>query len=213
MFERLTKRILPTAVAIAAGLPVLLGYLVPSPLLAFVRDQLIRWAVILAGFAFILGFFNVLRVHLGRISRGGANSFYSGALILSALASLGVTIGGLIYPPASVISNWWFRYILSPLQGSAAALIAPALGLSAFRLLRNRRDAGALWFLLAAILVLLGTLPPSGIAGEWLAQIREWWITVFAMAGMRGLLLGVGLGTLLVGLRVLIGVDRPHSEL
>jgi len=29
---------------------------------------------------------------------------------------------------------------------------------------------------------------------------------------MRGLLIGVGLGVLLVGLRVLTGTDRPYSE-
>jgi len=34
---------------------------------------------------------------------------------------------------------------------------------------------------------------------------------VWAIAGMRGLLLGVGLGTLAAGLRVLSGVDRPYG--
>jgi hypothetical protein len=32
------------------------------------------------------------------------------------------------------------------------------------------------------------------------------------MAGARGILLGVALGTVATGLRVLLGIDRPYSE-
>ncbi|HIE39076.1 MAG TPA: hypothetical protein EYH30_02280 [Anaerolineales bacterium] len=211
--ERLAKRILPTVVALAAGLLVLAGYLVPHPLITFIRDQLIRWAVIVAAFAFILGFFNVLRVHLKRITRARPGAFYSGFLILSALASLSVTLAGLMLPSVRSLSDWWFLHVLSPLQASAGGLIALTLGLAAFRLLHSRRNAGALLFLFAAAVVLLGTLPLSGPAGERLALLRQWWMSVPATAGMRGLLIGVGLGTLLMGLRVLTGLDRPHSDL
>lgn len=211
--ERLTKRILPTVIAIAAGLLALIGYLIPYPLLAFIRDQLIRWAVVVAAFAFIIGFFNVLRVHLRKIARRNRESLYSAALILAALVSLTFTLAGHVASPARTLSDWWFRYVLSPLQASAASLLALTLGLAGFRLLRSRRTAGAVLFLFAAVVVLLGSIPFSGPIGERLALLREWWIAVPATAGMRGLLIGVGLGTLLTGLRVLTGLDRPHSEL
>ncbi|HEC34237.1 MAG TPA: hypothetical protein ENI37_05920 [Chloroflexi bacterium] len=211
--ERLAKRILPTAVAVAASLLVLAGYLIPYPVLTFMRDQLIRWAVIIAAFAFILGFFNVLRVHLGRITRRKSGGLYSSILILSALVSLAVTTAGFVTSSARPLSDWWFHYVLSPLQASAAGLIAFTLSLAAFRLLRSRRSAGALLFLFAAAIVLLGTLPFPGPAGEQLALLREWWLAIPATAGMRGLLIGVGLGTMLMGLRVLTGLDRPYSEL
>ena len=211
--DRLTKRVLPTAIAVAAGLLTLIGYLFPYPVLTFVRDQLIRWAVIVAAFAFILGFFNLLRVHLKRITRRRPGSLYSIVLILSALATLAITLAGSFVGSLRPLSTWWFQNVLSPLQASTAGLVAFTLTLAGFRLLRGRRTAPALFFLLAAAVVLLGTLPLPGAWGEQMALLREWWITVPAMAGMRGLLIGVGLGTLLIGLRILMGLDRPHSEL
>jgi hypothetical protein len=208
--DRLVKRILPTSIAVGTGLLVLLGYLLPVPPLASVRDELIRWAVIIAAFAFILGFFNLLRVHSGRARKPGG--IYSVILILTALTSLVLTLAALLIPSLRFLGDWWFRYVLSPLQATVAGLIAFVLAVAAFRLLRHRREAGVLVFLVAALVVLLGTLPLPAPAGNWLANLRTWWMNVPAMAGMRGLLIGVGLGVLLVGLRVLTGSDRPYSD-
>jgi hypothetical protein len=208
--DRLMTRILPTAVAVGTGLLVLLGYLLPVPLLASVRDELIYWAVIVAAFAFILGFFNLLRVHLWRARRPGGG--YSVILILAALVSLVLTLGALLIPFLRFLGDWWFRYVLSPLQATVAGLIAFVLAVAAFRLLRQRREAGVWVFLIAALIVLLGTLSLPSPAGDRLAAMRAWWMNVPAMAGMRGLLIGVGLGILLVGLRVLTGSDRPYSD-
>ncbi len=206
----LVKRTLPTSVAVGTGLLVLLGYLLPVPLLQSVRDELIRWAVIIAAFAFILGFFNLLRVHSGRARKPGG--IYSAILILTALVSLGLTLAALMLPSLRFLGDWWFRYILSPLQATVAALIAFVLAVAAFRLLRHRREVGVLVFLAAALFVILGTLPLPAPAGDWLINLRKWWVNVPAMAGMRGILIGVGLGTLLIGLRVLTGSDRPFSD-
>jgi hypothetical protein len=35
---------------------------------------------------------------------------------------------------------------------------------------------------------------------------------MFSNGGTRGLLLGIALGTVLTGLRVLFGVDRPYGD-
>ena len=229
---RRPTKLVSTAIAIAAGFIVLAGYLLPPLLpptslsgavLAFLRDQMIRWAVIVAAFAFILGFFNILRVHLKRITRGGQNAFYSGLLILTAMISLGLTIVGLgasslgestVTATLSSLSAWWFDYVLSPLQASAAGLIAVTLTVAAFRLFRGRRNGGSFIFLAAAVLVLLGTLPLPGQLGASLVWLREQLVmNTLAVAGVRGLLIGVGLGTLLMGLRIIVGLDRPHTDM
>lgn len=208
--DRLTKRILPASVAIGAGILVFLGYLFPHPLLTTVRDELVRWAVIIAAFAFILGFFNLLRVHLGRSRKSG--SIYSAALVLAALVSLGLTMSALLVPALRFFGDWWFRYVLSPLQATVAGLVAFVLAVALFRLVRHRREVGVLIFLITVLIVLLGTLPVPALLGGQMVALRTWWMNVLAMAGMRGLLIGVGLGTLLIGLRILLGSDRPYSD-
>lgn len=208
--ERLTQRILPASVAIGAGVLVLAGYLVPLPFLAAVRDELVRWAVILAAFAWILGFFNLLRVHLEEMRRKGG--LYSFVLVLSALLTLALTLAASLSASLRPVGDWWFQYVLAPLQATVFGLIAIALAVAAFRLVRNRREVGALVFLVSALIVLVGAIPLPSPLGEWLTPLREWWMGVLAAAGIRGFLIGVALGVLLVGVRVLVGVDRPYSE-
>ncbi|MGD1991841.1 MAG: hypothetical protein PVI59_01490 [Anaerolineae bacterium] len=215
--ERLFKRILPTIVAIGAGVLTLVGYLVPAPELT---SMLVRWAAAIAAFALILGAFNLLRVHARRFLRGKSGWPYSVTLLLTALISFVVTTAGLIpglvadpfnlsahlLDSVSLFSDAWFSYVLLPLEAGTAGLIAFALTLAAFRLLRNRRRhiAETLVFLLFALVALLSMTPLPSPVGDVLGA--------FPMAGMRGFLIGVGLGTVLIGLRVLTGLDQPSSD-
>ncbi len=216
------KRILATALAIAAGSIVFIGYLYPHPVVVYMRDQLIHWAVVVAAFAFILGFFNVLRVHLNRIVRGGKGVVYSSTLVLAAIVTLALTFVGFMAPIVGksplvntlmATNDFWFQNVLSPLQATVAGLVAFALALAGFRLLRTRRSGWAVWFFISAAVVLLGTLPLPEPVGGWLIWLKEEvWMDSLVVAGMRGLLIGVGLGTLLIGLRVIIGLDRPYVD-
>ena len=65
-------------------------------------------------------------------------------------------------------------------------------------------------FLIVAAVALLGSTPIVGM--EWLADVRDWIVNVPGMAGARGLLLGVALGTVITGLRVFLTIERPYSE-
>lgn len=53
-----------TAVAIAIGLIVLLGYFIPfGGILSNLRDVLLSWAIILAGVAAMVGIINLIKTH------------------------------------------------------------------------------------------------------------------------------------------------------
>ena len=84
------------------------------------------------------------------------------------------------------------------------------LALAAFRLLRARPSPATVLFLAIVAIVLLGTTPFVGL--EQLADVRDWIVNVPGMAGMRGLLLGVALGTVITALRVFLTIDQPYSE-
>ena len=139
----LVKRWIPTLLfATIPGLVVLAGYLTQHPTLVYYRDRLIEGAVIVAAFAFILGMFNILRVHGGRIGRRQPGWLYSLVLLLAvALAAI---------PPllprgnatANPIDRALFDYVISPLGASLAALVAFALALAAFRLPRMQPVSG-----------------------------------------------------------------------
>ncbi len=212
--SRLVKQWIPTLIATVTGLVVLAGYLFPGQLLVYYqgrvtqwRDVLIEWAVIVAAFAFILGLFNILHVHGGRVVRLRKGWFYSLILLLAALAACVLPV---LSGPSGRSTQQMFDYVIGPLGASLAGLVVFTLALAAFRLLRARRSVGAVFFVLIVAVVLLGSTPLVGL--EWPADARDWIINVPGMAGGRGLLLGAALGTVITALRVLVGSDRPHSE-
>lgn len=205
--SRLVKQWFPILIATITGLVVLVGYLIPNPPWTHYRDLMIGGAVIVAAFAFVLGMFNILRVHGGRVVRRRRGWSYSLALLLAALVA---SIPPLLFGPSSTLTQQMLDYVIGPLGASLAALVVFTLALAAFRLLRVQRNVGAVLFILIAAIVLLSSTPLTGL--EWLTDIRDWIVSVPGMAGMRGLLLGVALGTVVTALRVFLGSDRPHSE-
>jgi hypothetical protein len=216
------KRVAPLAVTMAFGWLTLATYF--WPVIAPARSILVELAVIIAAFAAILGAFNVLSVHGTRIFRLRPGWFYSFVLLASMGVVLvigawqGVTAMALGQDAAQQgvsggVMLWLYQYILIPLQASLAALLPFILALAAYRTLRMRSASGTVGgvlFLITAMIVLLGQVPLFNLT--LLRDLREWIIRVPAMAGMRGILLGVGLGITATALRVLMGADRPASE-
>lgn len=201
-------RVFNTAIAISAGLLVLIGYFVPG--LSFLSDTLLHWAVILAGFALLLGMINLFSVHARRLVQREKNAFYSGVLIVSFLLAL-VVIG--VATPTGDAAMWIFQNIQLPIETSLMAILVVTLSFSAMRLLRRHMGVLPILFILTAILVLLGTAPLYGYGTiPALSHLKQWIAQVPAMAGGRGLLIGVALGVIATGLRILIGADRPYGS-
>ena len=227
--KRLVTAIIPSVITILAVGFTLLTYLVPA--LAGLRSVLVELAVIVAAFAMLIGVVNVLHVHGTNILRR-RGWFYSLVLLLSFVGVLLVALFDLVLSlnrasgaalaqqaTSGAAMTLVYQYILIPIQASLTALLPFFLAFAAYRTLRIRRTVGstlgAVVFLVTAMVVLLGQLPLSDLpplVGNGLRTAREAIIGVWAMAGMRGILLGVALGILATALRVLIGADRPSSD-
>jgi hypothetical protein len=204
---RIAKKWIPIFMATSVGIFALAGYFLPGTLFSEYQDRLVEWAVIVGAFAFILGLFNLLRVHGGRILKLRDGWAYSLLLLVAALISW---LPPVFQGPAGAATQQMLRVVVAPLGASLAALVVFALTLAAFRLLGQRWSISSLLFIVVVALSLLGNTPIPGF--RWLSEARDWLIRVPGMAGMRGLLLGVALGILMTGLRVLLASDRPHSE-
>lgn len=200
-------RIVAVVVAIAFGLIVLLGYFLPVDGLLEFRQLLVEWAVILAAFAVLIGVTNLLGVHWQKVRTGQKNSAYSILLILSFIIVFLLGLLGISTPWINLVLNG----VIVPAEATLMGLLAITLIYASVRLLRRRADAMSFTFLGIAIVVLLVSAPlPFGSLP--LANEIRWFINeFFAVAGARGILIGVALGALTTGLRVLFGVDRPYG--
>jgi hypothetical protein len=210
----LVRQWIPFLIAIITALIVLLGYVFPNAL-AFtyhgqrtpVQHILAEWAVIVGSFALLLGLWNIGRVHVKKAFR--QRKIESLFFLFAALATLLLWLAA-IFSPAPAVSELAagavqgvYSYVISPIGASLAALVVVALTMAAFRLLRVRRSVWAIVFGSAAIVTLLTTVPLAGLDPGLFSSIRNWVVNVFGMAGMRGLLLGVVLGTAITALRFL----------
>jgi hypothetical protein len=197
----------PTIITGIAGLVVLLSYIFPVDSLAQLRIVLVNIAVIVAGMALLLGFFRLLNFHLRRVQQ--RRSGYSLVALVVAIVVLIVLAADRLLNLNLGAAAFVFNAIIAPIQGSLGALLAIFLGVAAVRMAQRRRTWGTLWFLLSAIVVLLTQIPVT--ADSVLLPIRQFF-DALASGGLRGLLLGVALGTMAVAFRVLLAIDRPQSE-
>jgi hypothetical protein len=202
-----------TAIAVASGLFVLAGYFFAqkeggqASLLTGIRLVLLNWAIILAGFAIFIGILNLFQVHYKKIQSKQKGSTYSLLLIISLVAMF---LFGLIKPGQM---GGIFTTVQLPVEASLMALLAVTLTYASIRLLRRRLNLLSVIFLVTALLILLGTAPLPFLGdipglSDW---VRPFIAQVMAAAGARGILLGVALGTLTTGLRILFGADRPYG--
>ncbi len=197
-----------TAVAIAVGLVILLGYFIPIPLLQQIRYFLLDWGVILFGIATLIGIINLVSVHWRKMTAPRSRDFYSPILILAFLLTLGA---GLVLTP----SNPQFQHVVTSIQAPAEisllALLAISLAYASLRLLSRRRGVMSIVFVVSVIVfLLLGAGIPS-FTNNTAAAGFTGFLSRLPLAGARGILLGVALGSVTTGIRILLGADRPYS--
>lgn len=202
-------RVLAAVTAIAFGFIVLLGYIFPVGTLLQVRLLLAQWAVILAAVAVLVGAANLFAAHWKKIRAKGKGSAYSALLIVSLVlsAAFGIALG-----PQSPFMRSLLDAVIIPVEATLMALLAVTLVYASIRLLRHRADLMTIIFLVVAVFALLAAAPLPVIGKlPLLGEIQYWFIQPFATGGARGLLLGVALGALTAGLRVLFGMDHPYG--
>jgi hypothetical protein len=195
------------------GLTVLLGYFVSIPFILEFRQLLMQWAVLLAAAAIFMGLINLFIVHWNKVNDQTVGWAYSAILIFTLMVSLAL---GLIFGPDFEVMFLLFNYIQLPIESALMALLAVSLVVAGFRIFSRRRDVYSILFVGSAILVLLGNSPwlmgsDSGVA-LWIGNIRAWVSQVWSTGSARGILLGVALGAVVTGLRVLMGTERPYGD-
>ncbi len=203
------KNPLYPAIAIGVGIVVLLGYFLQIDLLVNVRIIFLEWATILVGVALLIGVVNLFIVHWRKATSDGPNRINS-ITLLGGLTLTLLVVGW--FGPTDPVSLWVFNYIQIPIEASLMALLSVVLIYAGIRLLRRKPNLLTIVFIATAVVILLMSGPLFGIDIPGMAALRIWIGKVPAVAGARGILLGISLGIVAAGLRILMGADRPYGE-
>lgn len=205
------KRGIPLFIAVSIGVLMLVGLLVPLPQIS---DILLGWATFIAAGALLLGVLNLFIVHSRRLFR--EQNFYSGVLIVAIVAVLGLAVTDGIGITQGGVDEV-FRLVQAPLEMAIASLLAFFLVTAGFLLLKRQRTGWSVLFLVSALLVLVGQLLVSSTATpaavSQIARLADRVLQeIVVTAGMRGILLGVALGTVTLSIRLLFGMERPYNK-
>ncbi len=209
------------AIAISIGIVILLGYFFgenaagQSTTLGILRTYFLQGAITLAGVAILVGVGNLVSVHLKKI-RTSKGSGYSFVLLIALLLTLAIGLYDIFnnYQQGTPIyknTSWLFEHIQLPIETSLMAILAVSLTYAVARLLRQRLNLLSGVFVAVVLILLLGTLPQLTASLPFLLELRAWIVEIPAVGGARGILLGVALGTIATGIRILMGSDRPYS--
>ncbi len=165
-------------------------------LIALPGDVLLRLVAIVITVSIVVGIANLLFVHIGRVARG---KFYSAVL----LASFAFTIYWYVTTKGDTSL---LEAVQVPIESALAALLFLSLAHGGSRVIQKRADVWGLLFVAVVLVVLLGSLPLADLAlvKAW----SDWLMAVPVSAGARAILLGIALGTVVAGVRALLGQDR-----
>jgi len=112
--------------------------------------------------------------------------------------------------------DWYYRYVHVPLVSTTFCLLAFYMITAAYRAMRIRSWEAAL-LMAAAIIVIIGQVPAdqfvplgsiNGISTfEWLKQLI---MDYPNSAAKRSIIIGVALGGLATGIKILAGIEKPY---
>jgi hypothetical protein len=197
------------AIAIAAGVIVLAGYFLPLPLLQVVRLQFLDWAMLLAAVAALVGIINLTVGHFRKAAKPGPSRMFSIVVVTSLLITMvfGVVYGASDSRFAHVVTN-----IQIPIETTLLGMISISLAYTVFLFVRQRKSWSNSVFIISVVFFLLAnswflvfgqSIP---VLSEIISGIQK-----IPLAGSRGIMIGIALGSLVTGLRILTGIDRPYS--
>ena len=227
-----SRKLIVMAVTFVAGLYYSLEFLLPPGawFLKPPRNPLTDWrpfvgtlTQIIWSFALLLGVWNLFQIHgqsVGKRSKGWYNSaafFVAFFAIMFAGFLKDAHVGGQAGVPASLFVIL-FKGFLTSLDSTMFSLIAFYIVSAAYRAFRIRSLEAALMMVAAAI-IMLALVPVGAAITNWLPttgflsafrieRIGYWLLISPNMAAQRAIAFGVAVGSLAMGLRIWLSLER-----
>ncbi|MEM1930885.1 MAG: hypothetical protein QW780_04640 [Sulfolobales archaeon] len=171
------------------------------------------WAVIITSFALIVGGIDILRFHLLRLRREGLkqapfSAVTIGLLVVMVLFALHGWFLSYVDPKAGITITtqpqfrWLYLNIYAPADAAMYSILVFYIASASYRAFRVRNPM-ALLLLVTALIVIFGNTTIGGLIWPGFLPLRDWIMTVPNTAAFRPITIGAGLGTIILGLRLL----------
>lgn len=165
-----------------------------------------RWLMLTYAASVFVGVLNLTRLHLDRLRRGKDTWFYDLVLLIVMYGYMGL---GFLETSAGTSFRWVYNAVLVPLDSTMYSLLAFYIASASFRAFRVRSFEAALMMVAAAV-VMIGSVPLGDALSPAFPAARAWLMRVAQTAGFRGIQIGAGLGGLATAFRIFLGIERAH---
>jgi len=217
---RFIKKQVPLAIVFVTGVLTLLSYYVPHKTAVTYIETISKWENIVLAFAFLLGLMSLFFSHYTKIRKRadgwGYSLFVFGgflAMVLPAYFSHGkqMTDAGL------TSLGWAYKFIYTSLSGTMFAVLAFYIVSTAYRSFRIKSPQAFVLFI-AAFVLILGKVPLGqmiwdrvlGWTGQGVSDVIEWIMQVPAVAGKRGIMIGISVGVIVTSFKIIFGIEKQY---
>lgn len=201
----LRKREIPLTISAIVAIIVVLDFFIKVPLLRTASNEVGKWVVIGSACALGLGLVNLIQIHGRRIiDRKGNQWLYSAWLLFVMFVVL--FFGG-VWGTSNRVFVWFFDNIYSPADGTAFSLATLYMTSAAYRSFRARSWEAAV-LLIFGVIAMLKNAPVGELIWTGFPPLGTWILTYPSGGVYRAIIMGIGLGIIFIGIRVLLGLEK-----
>ncbi len=217
---KIIKKYIPLAIVFVFGVLTLLTYYVPNKASLNFLDTMNKWENIVSAFAFFLGLISLFYSHYHKISRkvdGWGYSIFVYIGFFAVMIPAVLTHGKLMDGVNLTSLGWAFQFIYNPLSATMFAVLAFYIVSTAYKSFRIKSPQAFVLFL-AAMILILGNVPLGqilwdktlGWVGFGISDVVDWIMHVPAVAGKRGIMIGISIGSAVTALKIIFGIERQY---
>jgi hypothetical protein len=201
------RRTIPLVITFLAGMVMLVEYFFKVQFVSDVAGILMNFGIVIAAFALGLGAANLLIIHGRHIKKRTPKQWYFSAwLFVVMFTFIAIGVSSTVNAPAYV---WLFQNTLVPVSTTTYSLLAFFIASAAYRAFRFRTMEGAV-LLVSGVILMLGNIPMVSISIPVIADLADWINKVPTMAGLRAILIGAAVGTVVLGVRTFLGQEKGY---
>ncbi|HAH32561.1 MAG TPA: hypothetical protein DCL44_09645 [Elusimicrobia bacterium] len=217
---KLIKKQIPLAIVFITGVLTLVSYYVPNKTSVNYIETMNKWENIVVAFAFLLGLVSLFFSHYHKLKKKADGWGYSifvfvgfFAIVIPAYVSGGKQMTDAGLTPL----GWSFKYIYNALSGTMFAVLAFYIVSTAYRSFRIKSMQAFVLFV-AAFILILGKVPLGqmiwdavlGWTGAGVNNVIDWIMQVPAVAGKRGIMIGISIGAIVTSLKIIFGIEKQY---
>ncbi|MBS7651769.1 MAG: hypothetical protein QXD04_02500 [Candidatus Bathyarchaeia archaeon] len=205
----LRSREIPIGITLIMGFLMLIDYYFKAeiPQVAATSTIVQRWAVIIAAFALLIGLINITRIHVNHLMKRtrGQWIFSIWCLFIMYLMIIVGLVGTVRHP----IYQWLYTNVFLPIDAAMYSILALFISSAAYRAFRAR-NFEAFLMLASGIITMMMNAPIGEIIWKGFPLVGDWIMMVPNVAAQRAFLICVVVGTVSLGIRTLLGMERGY---